>query len=115
MAYALDRNAHGIPGDRIYDELVQMGVGSSEAGRIVDTLNDSRRRSSRRSSGVGEGVSGGLGHLVFGILLVLIGGGITIATFAMAKPGGTFVVATGPIVWGLVHFFIGLFKMATGD
>ena len=55
---------------------------------------------------------GGLLLLLFGVLLVAVGGGVTAYTYATAEPGGTYVVWWGLVVWGLVQVGFGFNKMA---
>jgi hypothetical protein len=48
--------------------------------------------------------------LVFGGILVAIGGIVTAATYATADPGGTYILFWGPIVYGGYRLVVGVFK-----
>ena len=47
------------------------------------------------------------------MLLLVVGIAITVGTYLMAAPGGVFVLAWGPIVFGGIQFLRGVFQAAT--
>jgi hypothetical protein len=50
--------------------------------------------------------------IVFGLLLLVVGIVITSVTYSSAsQQGGTYVVAYGPIVIGVIKLFRGLFRL----
>ena len=61
----------------------------------------------------GERRRAGVTQVVTGLALVAVGLGITIVTYGgAAESGGTYVVAWGPVVFGLVRFVRGLGTLA---
>jgi hypothetical protein len=52
----------------------------------------------------------GMGHLARGALLFIGGSVVTVGTFLIAEDVGTFMIAFGPIIWGVIHICIGLFQ-----
>ena len=49
------------------------------------------------------------GNIVFGLLLVIIGIAITSITYSsVSQSGGTYIVAYGPIIVGVIRIFKGL-------
>lgn len=48
------------------------------------------------------------GQILTGLALIALGAALTALTFAMAEPGGTFVVAFGPIIFGAISVLAGL-------
>jgi hypothetical protein len=51
-------------------------------------------------------------NIAFGIVLILIGVGITVATRQSASGGGTYIIAYGPVVVGVIRLFRGLAGLA---
>ncbi|GAA0277837.1 hypothetical protein [Cryptosporangium japonicum] len=47
-------------------------------------------------------------------VLFVVGIAITVGTFAFADPGGHFLVATGPMIFGVIGVIKGLIQMAKG-
>lgn len=112
-SYAIERSARGASSNQIRDELAEMGLGPEECMRIVETLHG---RDDRAVRSAGGGISGnGMGHLGFGCLLFVGGAIVTVGTYVAAPEGGRFVIAIGPIVWGVIHIFIGLGKSLGAD
>ena len=54
-------------------------------------------------------------NIIFGLVLIVIGLAITVGTrdAAESSGGGTYVVAYGPMVWGGLLFFKGLFQLGS--
>jgi hypothetical protein len=63
-----------------------------------------------RGSGAGSGAA--VANIVFGIVLILVGVGITIATYGAASGGGTYVIAFGPAIVGVVRIVRGMAQLA---
>jgi uncharacterized membrane protein len=50
--------------------------------------------------------------IVVGLLLLIVGIAITSATYSSAsQQGGTYIVAYGPIIFGVIRLFRGLFRL----
>ena len=48
-------------------------------------------------------------HMIYGILWAGGGTAVTVMTYSAASGGGTYVVAWGAIIYGIIDFFRGLF------
>jgi hypothetical protein len=83
------------------------GLGSSlPPGTAPEILMADAARAERRAQSRND--------IVFGILLLVIGIGITSFTYSSAsQAGGTYVVAYGPIIIGVVKLFRGLIRSGT--
>ena len=64
----------------------------------------------RASAGSGDASA----NILFGLILLGIGIAITIGTYSAAANGGTYIIATGPMVWGGIKIIRGLIQAATG-
>ncbi len=53
----------------------------------------------------------GRSDIIQGFLWAGIGGGITGLTYAIADPGGVFLVLWGAIAWGVIKVFMGVIKL----
>jgi len=52
----------------------------------------------------------GLGKMIFGGLLFLVGGIVTLVSYAQASGGGSYVLWYGALIVGGINFFIGLIQ-----
>jgi len=111
-SFAIERSARGASSNQIRQELADLGVGPEESLRIVETLHgrDGRAKSSSRGGGGGGGLPDGVGHIGFGCLLFFGGVAVTVGSFLLAEEGGRFVLAFGPVIWGIIHIFVGIGK-----
>jgi hypothetical protein len=50
----------------------------------------------------------GKGMMIAGPIIFLVGVLITVVTYSLAPPGGTYLISFGPMIWGAVWFFRGL-------
>jgi hypothetical protein len=50
----------------------------------------------------------GRGLMIAGPIIFLIGVLITIVTYSLAPPGGTYLISFGPMIWGILWFIRGL-------
>ncbi|MBS1121586.1 MAG: hypothetical protein H6Q90_3814 [Deltaproteobacteria bacterium] len=72
---------------------------------MMEHLADVQRREAR---------SRGTTDIVFGIILLIVGIGITAATYGGAsRQGGTYIVAYGPIVVGVIKLVRGLVRLGS--
>jgi hypothetical protein len=93
----------------IVDNLSNRGIPYETAIAIVNKVQDSGVSQStvvpRASNRMG-----GIKNLGIGIALLILGVIVTIGTYMMADPGGTFMVTTGLFVVGGINMLIGLFR-----
>jgi uncharacterized membrane protein len=83
------------------------------------SFDDVAKRMKDRHAGENEGAigqmthsSGGGGTIAIGVILLIVGIVITVVTHDHAsKQGGTYVVAYGPIVYGVITIIRGLAKL----
>lgn len=96
--YAAQQMQSGVSARRLEDDLKQRGLPQDVASAVVRNLKNART-SALREAGVRD--------LGIGFLLMVVGCGITYATFSAAEGGGTYVV-----LWGLI--FIGAAQVLRG-
>ena len=90
----------------VEQELVGMGWSSEDAQDLVGQVRVVKRNAVRKD---------GWGKVILGTVVALVGGGITGGTYLLAGPGGTYVVAWGIIIFGVVWLLIGLVRVANPD
>jgi hypothetical protein len=56
----------------------------------------------------------GLRRVIIGVVLIVLGIAVTAVTFSSAQGGGTYIVAYGPILVGIISVVRGLTTMARG-
>ena len=71
----------------------------------IENPGDDARRASQRGSGCGS--------IGCGIVLAAIGGGITLGSYFIAEPGGTYIVTTGLFIGGGIAGLLGLFRIVS--
>lgn len=63
------------------------------------------------NSSLGGGASFNRPKVLMGLVLVVIGIGVTVVTYSTASSaGGTYFVAYGPVIWGVITMFRGFFE-----
>lgn len=50
----------------------------------------------------------GKGMMIAGPIIFLAGVLITVVTYSLAPPGGTYLISFGPMIWGIIWFIRGL-------
>ncbi|MBN1937834.1 MAG: hypothetical protein JW934_24480 [Anaerolineae bacterium] len=89
-----------LPRAQVQDRLVAQGLDRQTAADVVDNLTrlhaDARKKSAKK-------------NMLYGALWCIGGIVVTVGTLALAKGGGSFVVAWGAIIFGAIQFFKGLF------
>ena len=76
----------GVSREEMVDRLVDAGAEPEAAAAFVVTVDAERRKAHKRNA---------RGSVLFGLVLVAVGIGITVITYSMAGPGGTYVVTWG--------------------
>ena len=121
IALVKDMRASNIPDYKIRDALVQRGYSMDGAIQLMKNASGmpsnsfekfKRKRGDQpyyppASSGGGDGSS----KVALGLLIAGIGCAITFFTYSSASSsssGGTYIVAYGPIIWGVVLIVKGL-------
>ncbi|MBI4615919.1 MAG: hypothetical protein HY720_20040 [Planctomycetes bacterium] len=92
--------------------LVKSGWTQDDASAFVDNVD--RALQEYRASPEGRAVlaSKYARHMVYGVLWAVGGTAVTVISYSSAASsprGGTYVIAWGAIVFGVIDFFIGLF------
>jgi hypothetical protein len=107
--YVTNALRQGQPPETIVENLSSRGIPYDTAIAIVNKV---------QSSGVSQSTAvprasnrmGGLKNLGIGVVLLVLGFIVTLGTYMMADPGGTFMVTTGLFVIGGINMLIGLFR-----
>ncbi len=97
--------AAGRSRNDIVDELVREGVPAEVAPVIVKQVISYKKWEVRK---------GGLKSLGLGLLILVVGGGITLVSYNAAESGGTYMVMTGAIVVGVWLILSGLWQILKG-
>jgi hypothetical protein len=106
-ALAISLLSRGLSPHQVRSQLIEQGVSQAETDRVVDSLVP-ESKSKRQSSGVGSGVT----NMLVGGIICFIGLAVTIGSYVAAEPGGVFLLAYGPIIFGGIQFFRGCIQLA---
>lgn len=98
----------GLGPAQVEAELVAQGHSAEHARAVVDSLGDYASAQSEAQAISGGGSGAGQMDLVVGALFLLGGLALTIITFAAASGGGTYVLAWGPMLYGIIRIVKGL-------
>lgn len=117
VAFAINRLQKGYSAAAVQQELASRGVSQGEINRVFETLGGHGGVGSLggASGGTGEesGMSAGAKNLLIGMVVCVLGIGATIGTYMLAKPGGKFVLAYGPVVWGIFQMIRGAIQLVS--
>jgi hypothetical protein len=108
-ALAISLLSRGLSPRQVRSQLIEQGVSQAETDRVVDSLVP-ESKAKPKSSGVGSGVT----NMLVGGIICFIGLAVTIGSYVAAEPGGVFLLAYGPIIFGGIQFFRGCIQLA-GD
>lgn len=101
VAYAIDQVSQGESVRDIRQDLISRGANEAEADRVLQTvLGDSPKVRRANKAARSAGLARGLQHLFVGGFICLIGIGVTVGSYVAAEPGGVFLLAWGPVVFG---------------
>lgn len=81
----------------------------SENGHSSHVSKSTKDASSRANSHQEAGKDGG-GDLLIGAIFLIGGIIVTAVSYSDAKPGGTYVVTYGAIIYGIIKIFMGIAK-----
>ncbi len=109
-AFAIQQLSRGLSPNAVRRELAERGVSEAEASRVVETLAPTAKTASRTS-----GRSGGLKNMLIGGIVCFIGLAVTVGSYVAAEPGGVFLLAYGPIIFGGIQFLRGFFQLCVGS
>ncbi|MBI4199909.1 MAG: hypothetical protein HY535_05515 [Chloroflexi bacterium] len=94
------------PKERVVDALVADGLDRSQALSLVEQVHGLLLKARSRAA---------VRHLRRGLLLLLGGGAVTLLTWSLAGPGGTYVLAWGALVAGALYLGYGLYLQLTSQ
>jgi hypothetical protein len=95
--------------EKIVQELVKQGWPEDEAATFVRRVADALQEYQDSPEARRMLASKYARQMVYGIFWAVGGTAVTIWTYATATGGGSYVVAWGAIVFGIIAFFRGLF------
>jgi hypothetical protein len=100
----------GVPREEIVARLVAGGLSPASAERFVDRAlaGGGRALETHSAAPDDDDDDGGRWSLIGGAFWLSLGLGITVLTYALAKPGGTYVIAWGAAISGVIAFARGL-------
>jgi len=99
--------SRGVKRDQIIKQLVTRGWHGSDAVELVTRVE--REIAEYKQSAEGRQVLAAAykKHMIYGVLWFAGGTVVTVFTFATSKPGGSYWVAWGAMLFGLIDFFRG--------
>jgi len=100
-ALAAEQMRSGASGPEIQSMLVEKGLNQEAAATVIENLTSMRSEAVR---------SAGRKNMLYGALWCIGGIVITAVTYTSARPGGTYLVTWGAIVFGAIQFFRGLMQ-----
>jgi len=100
--------AEGKSKDRIVRDLVKAGWEVGPATSFVEAIEESMEEARQTPDGRRAMAAAYARHMVYGALWATGGTVATVWTYAAAASGGTYFVAWGAILWGVIDFFRGL-------
>jgi hypothetical protein len=101
--------ARGVNRNTIIQKLIKQGWADDAAHQIVSQVEEAvnnYRESPEARQAMARAYAR---HMLYGALWAIGGITVTVLTLAFAANGGTYVVAWGAIIFGIVDFFRGLF------
>lgn len=101
--------AKGSRKEKIVKNLAKKGFPESEAMQFVGTIEREMEQYKNSPAGRQEMAKKYARHMLFGFLWAAGGTIVTVATYNAASGGGTYVIAWGAILFGIIDFFRGLF------
>ncbi len=100
--------AEGKSRENIVKELLKQEWHEDAAVQFVDNIANAMHEYENSSEGRNEIAKRYARHMIYGVLWVVGGTVVTVATYGAASEGGKYVVAWGAIVYGAIDFFRGL-------
>lgn len=97
--------AQGQSRDAVREELMRQGIPLEAATQIINQASSLKQEAFRRN---------GSEMFFQGIAWMVLGAIVTGITYAMAAPGGTFMVTTGLFIVGGIYIIAGIFRMIFG-
>jgi len=104
-AFAAAQMEKGVSPRQIRAKLVEMGLDRGAAVTVVSSLTRVRSKAFREA---------GRKNMLHGALWCIGGLVVTGASYGAAAPGGTYIVASGAIVFGAIQFFRGVGQAGQG-
>jgi hypothetical protein len=101
--YAAEQMRNGVAPAAIEQDLIARGLDAESASTVVQNLKQAKAKVLKEA---------GQKNMLFGALWCIGGTAVTVLSFASAKPGGSYVLAWGAIIFGAVQFFRGLSQMS---
>lgn len=112
----------GIPKDEVKRRLSDSGLRPFEAQQLVEDVARRSHEASAESPRYQAPVESlrrevhresGLKDLGYGFLLLLVGGVVTLVTWALAEPGGSYWVMWGAMIFGGFYLLRGFYREVT--
>lgn len=110
-AFAIQQLSRGTSPGVVRKELVERGVSDAEASRVIETLAPKAKTALPASGGKGAGLQ----NMLIGGVVCFIGLAVTVGSYVAAEPGGVFLLAYGPIIFGGIQFIRGFFQLCVGS
>jgi hypothetical protein len=98
--------ASNAPNSQIYDLLIQRGIDHQTAVQLIESTMAQIPKSQQKNR------QSGINNMIFGVLLVVLGIGISVASYdSVSESGGQYFVLFGPVIAGIWLFFKGVSQL----
>jgi hypothetical protein len=111
-ALAIGLLSRGLSPRQVRGQLIERGVSQVETDRVVDALVPGEAKSKPQAA---TGTNSGMKNMAIGAIVCLIGLAVTIGSYVAAEPGGVFLLAYGPVIFGGIQFVRGCIQLTTGS
>lgn len=106
--------AGGADREQIVRELIKQNWPKESALQFVESVEEELRRYKESPEGKKELAEQYARHMLYGLLWAAGGTIVTIGSYTtVSESGGTYVIAYGAILYGIIDFFRGFFSWLT--
>ena len=111
LAYITKQLENGVNKKEIVDDLEARGMKRNVAIDLVMDFEYKEQVEAMQAAEIEKDKSGqGLKKMGIGLAMLLGGGAVTAVTWALADPGGTYLLCYGPIIFGAIYTVWGFFE-----
>ena len=108
--YIAERLSRGRTINQIVEDLITLGVEPVSAAYLVREVNNALVREVNNARKANQRASA-LGSFGCAITAAAVGGVVTLVTYLIAEPGGTYIITTGLFVVAGISAVVGLTKL----
>lgn len=114
QSFAANNLASGRTKDEVKNDLIMQGVEPGLAEKIVASASSPMPGAEMAGPAESGGGRSGLGAMVVGIIIAMVGIGITVGSYSAAGQGGGYVVTYGLVIFGAITAIKGFVAFVSG-